>query len=341
MWAGTLDSDPCKALENSLTLAYMGGFYLVLMGDLNARTASSKASPRDPDRISKDEKESTDSRWLARMCKDYNIVFINLKEDLGAHHSKRREIQVDFLQDTELDRLLIATPESAKDEKKKKCLALFSPVRVESRSQCMAPVKMQISTRSEYAIRAAKFYSFKNDARGWRCPNGDLLKIVSKLIKERTAPVHFLHIKKMTVASRHLTGSKELANTPPVYGNLPRFSETALPPIDVEKATVDVPDDRASDSDSKTARKPYPEKHRGRDKLGAIRDANRDKLFNAPSSGVFWKETLGSLIPENTEDPTPERFLSAAWFEDDAAWVKDHLLEHSLDSSSGDDGWST
>ncbi|KAJ7479557.1 hypothetical protein FB451DRAFT_1171664 [Mycena latifolia] len=87
-------------------------------------------------------------------------------------------------------------------------------------------------------------------------------------------------------------------NTPPVYSNLPRFSETTLPPIDVEKVTVDIPDDRASDSDSKTARKPYPEKHRGRDKLGAIRDANRDKLFNAPSSGVFWKEVKRLADPQ-------------------------------------------
>ncbi|KAJ7485569.1 hypothetical protein FB451DRAFT_945583, partial [Mycena latifolia] len=58
-----------------------------------------------------------------------------------------------------------------------------------------ADESLEISTRSEYAIRSAKFYSFKNDARGWRCPNGDLLKILSTLIKERIAPVHFLHIK--------------------------------------------------------------------------------------------------------------------------------------------------
>ncbi|KAJ6555607.1 hypothetical protein DFH09DRAFT_923683, partial [Mycena vulgaris] len=72
---------------------------------------------------------------------------------------------------------------------------------------------LEISTRSEYAIRGAKFHSFKNDARGWRCPNGDLLKIMTALIKERSAPVHFLHIKKMNTASGHIIAAKALAKT--------------------------------------------------------------------------------------------------------------------------------
>ncbi|KAJ7983200.1 hypothetical protein DFH06DRAFT_1123206 [Mycena polygramma] len=155
------------------------------------------------------------------------------------------------------------------------------------------------------------------------------------------------------------------------------------PPIDVEKVTADVADDR-EDTPEKPPRKEYPEKHRGRDTLGAIRDANRDKLVNAPSSGAFWKEikrladpkpdpvivtaealrgvfekrlnppivvpsafdeiqhkinmTLASQIPEHTLDETPERFFSAQWNEDDGAWVKDHLLNHALDSASGEDG---
>ncbi|KAJ6583250.1 hypothetical protein B0H10DRAFT_1765527, partial [Mycena sp. CBHHK59/15] len=33
-----------------------------------------------------------------------------------------------------------------------------------------------IATRSEYAIRSATYYAAKNEACGWRCPNGDLLK---------------------------------------------------------------------------------------------------------------------------------------------------------------------
>ncbi|KAJ7192762.1 hypothetical protein B0H12DRAFT_985191, partial [Mycena haematopus] len=48
-------------------------------------------------------------------------------------------------------------------------------------------------------------------------------------------------------------------------------------------------------------------------------------------------KTLCSLIPETTHDTTPEGFFSAEWNEDDGGWVKDHLLNHSLDSASGED----
>ncbi|KAJ7081803.1 hypothetical protein B0H15DRAFT_786121, partial [Mycena belliarum] len=170
-------------------------------------------------------------------------------------------------------------------------------------------------------------------------------------------------------------------NTAPVYSNPRRISDGTTS-LDVDKVSANIPDDRAAEP-VKPERKNYPEKHRGRDRLGAIRDANRDKLLNAPSSGLFWKEvkrladpkpapiavtaedlrevfekrlnpparlpsafdkiqheinkTLAALIPETTEDETPERFFSAEWGEDDGAWVKDHLLKHSLDSSAGED----
>ncbi|KAJ7447713.1 hypothetical protein FB451DRAFT_975472, partial [Mycena latifolia] len=52
-----------------------------------------------------------------------------------------------------------------------------------------------ICTRSEYAIRSAVYYAAQNDACGWRCVNGDLLKVLLALIKIRSAPVHFSHIK--------------------------------------------------------------------------------------------------------------------------------------------------
>ncbi|KAJ6484442.1 hypothetical protein C8R47DRAFT_918727, partial [Mycena vitilis] len=48
--------------------------------------------------------------------------------------------------------------------------------------------------------------------------------------------------------------------------------------------------------------------------------------------------TLASQIPEHTLDKTPERFFSAEWNEEDGEWVKDHLLNHALDSASGEDG---
>lgn len=226
---------------------------------------------------------------------------------------------------------------------------------------------------------------------GGGLPTGELLKIMNALIKERVAPVHFVHLKK-NAPNGHLTGAKLLAkqatklarvNTTPDYAHPPRHGETRRSPIDVEKINADIPDDRAAEAVQKPKRKELPSGHRGRDTFGEIRDANRDKLFNAPSSGAFWKEvkrladpkpspiavtsnilrevfeerlnpalvlpaafddiqhkinqTLGSMIPENTDDPTPERFFSEEWTEDDAAWVKNHLLDHSLDSASGED----
>ncbi|KAJ7767214.1 hypothetical protein B0H16DRAFT_1225318, partial [Mycena metata] len=61
--------------------------------------------------------------------------------------------------------------------------------------KCPGFKSMEISTRSEYAIRSVVYYAARNDACGWRCTNGDLLKVLIGLIKFRTAPVHFCHIK--------------------------------------------------------------------------------------------------------------------------------------------------
>ncbi|KAJ7081802.1 hypothetical protein B0H15DRAFT_786216, partial [Mycena belliarum] len=191
---------------------------------------------------------------------------INLNDSLNTHRAKHRKIDVVLPQDTELDRLLVATLAAGKDEKKK-ALALFGPVLIETsrikvtahgscknagkinaaagaaiywgpdaprnksirvhgtqnnaRADLTAVISalqyasaddsLEISTRSAYAIRAAKYYAFNNDARGWRCANGDLLKTMGSLIKERSAPVHFLHIKKGANLSGHLKGAKALA----------------------------------------------------------------------------------------------------------------------------------
>ncbi|KAJ6572642.1 hypothetical protein B0H10DRAFT_1964357 [Mycena sp. CBHHK59/15] len=55
MWAGILDSDPCNGLTGSLSLAYMAGYDIALMGDANARTASEIADPLDLTRVSMDK----------------------------------------------------------------------------------------------------------------------------------------------------------------------------------------------------------------------------------------------------------------------------------------------
>ncbi|KAJ6473871.1 hypothetical protein C8R45DRAFT_761138, partial [Mycena sanguinolenta] len=52
-------------------------------------------------------------------------------------------------------------------------------------------MSLEISTRSEYVIRSIAHYAPTNDACGWRCTNGDILKRILVLIKARTAPLHF------------------------------------------------------------------------------------------------------------------------------------------------------
>ncbi|KAJ7466548.1 hypothetical protein FB451DRAFT_1041013, partial [Mycena latifolia] len=55
---------------------------------------------------------------------------------------------------------------------------------------------LQLSTRSEYVIKSVKFYAFRNDTCGWKCINGDVLKLIMEAIRARSAPLHFVHIKK-------------------------------------------------------------------------------------------------------------------------------------------------
>ncbi|KAJ7473413.1 hypothetical protein FB451DRAFT_1035699, partial [Mycena latifolia] len=54
---------------------------------------------------------------------------------------------------------------------------------------------IDIFTRSEYVVRSVTYYAATNAACGWRCANGDLLKRILVLIKRRTAPLQFRHLK--------------------------------------------------------------------------------------------------------------------------------------------------
>jgi hypothetical protein len=45
-------------------------------------------------------------------------------------------------------------------------------------------------------------------------------------------------------------------------------------------------------------------------------------------------QILATLIPEKTEDNTPEGFFTHAWTEDDVGRLKDHIRKHSLDSTT-------
>lgn len=68
-----------------------------------------------------------------------------------------------------------------------------------------------ISTRSEYTIRSIKYYASRNSACGWKCPNGDVLRMIIEWIRCRTAPIHFAHIKKDNITET-LKATKALAD---------------------------------------------------------------------------------------------------------------------------------
>ncbi|KAJ7767181.1 hypothetical protein B0H16DRAFT_1521120 [Mycena metata] len=95
-----------------------------------------------------------------------------------------------------------------------------------------------------------------------------------------------------------------------------------------------------------------------------MRDANRKKVLEAPSRAIFWKEIkrlpvdpkpaevlppqfdsaqhkinkiLSTLIPDQTEDTIPEGFFAHAWTENDVGRLKNHICNHSLDSTPGED----
>ncbi|KAJ7196333.1 hypothetical protein B0H12DRAFT_997716, partial [Mycena haematopus] len=70
---------------------------------------------------------------------------------------------------------------------------------------------LEISTRSEYAIRSVVYYAATNATCGWKCSNGDILKIIFKWITCRAAPIHFIHLKK-DCKSGHLQDAIKLAN---------------------------------------------------------------------------------------------------------------------------------
>ncbi|KAK7049162.1 hypothetical protein R3P38DRAFT_3620855 [Favolaschia claudopus] len=48
---------------------------------------------------------------------------------------------------------------------------------------------LEIATRSEYAIRSVVYSAPMNAACGWRCLNGDILRLIFVLIKSRAAPI--------------------------------------------------------------------------------------------------------------------------------------------------------
>ncbi|KAJ7267674.1 hypothetical protein B0H12DRAFT_1010323, partial [Mycena haematopus] len=55
------------------------------------------------------------------------------------------------------------------------------------------------------------------------------------------------------------------------------------------------------------------------------------------STQLSMNEMLAAMIPEMTDDPSPEGFFTREWNEDDMGRLKDHIRTHSLDSAAGED----
>ncbi|KAJ7764211.1 cytochrome P450 [Mycena metata] len=229
---------------------------------------------------------------------------------------------------------------------------------------------LEISSRSEYAIRSITYCAAGNDACGWKCANGDILKLILVLVKCRTAPIHFCHIQRdqLEVAKNgHLTQAttmaREACDLPRAHGPIALSPLVPLNPesgaLDVQKVTADIPNNmrEADDLTPKPVRPAFPAPHRGRNKSTAMSDKNRKRVMEAPNRAAFWKEVkrlanpkpapfsvtadelktvfekrlnpqellppqfdaaqhvinkiLVTLLPEKTEDHTPEGFSVA------------------------------
>ncbi|KAJ7291819.1 ribonuclease H-like domain-containing protein, partial [Mycena rebaudengoi] len=53
---------------------------------------------------------------------------------------------------------------------------------------------VEIYTDSEYAIRSIMYWAVKNEQKGWKCANGDLLKDIVSWIRYRSAAVRFRYV---------------------------------------------------------------------------------------------------------------------------------------------------
>jgi ribonuclease HI/exonuclease III len=166
---------------------------------------------------------------------------------------------------------------------------------------------LEISTRSEYAIRSVVYYAAKNETCGWRCANGDILKLIFQWIKLRAAPIRFTRLKK--TANGHVEMAKKLADIGCTYPRASTPTNLVPPPQNtetsqtllIEKVTADIPNDSPSqttDTGVRTRSK-FPAPHRGCDRLHDIKERNRQSIMDAPSPGAFWKQV------KRLSDPAP------------------------------------
>ncbi|KAJ6457442.1 hypothetical protein C8R47DRAFT_995709, partial [Mycena vitilis] len=61
---------------------------------------------------------------------------------------------------------------------------------------------LMIFTSSEYTIRQLCYWAGKNSQIGWSCPNGDLLKDLTVMLRNRRAPTRFVRTERDVKNSR-------------------------------------------------------------------------------------------------------------------------------------------
>ncbi|KAJ6450876.1 hypothetical protein C8R45DRAFT_946489 [Mycena sanguinolenta] len=93
-WTGVLGKDPWEALAASIALAYTAHIPVMILGDLNARTAALLAKFLDPPRTSMDTGRVTArGKWLCEVFKHYSVVFISGAQIFGPNGGKFTSFQ--------------------------------------------------------------------------------------------------------------------------------------------------------------------------------------------------------------------------------------------------------
>ncbi|KAJ6610647.1 hypothetical protein B0H10DRAFT_2224808 [Mycena sp. CBHHK59/15] len=282
---------------------------------------------------------------------------VDLQNSIFASPRKKRKLDFSLPDDTDLDKLFIATLEAGKDTAKKltalygPVLVVTAPLKITVHGTCLNAGKISaaagafaywgpnarlnqmgrvygtqtspraellavilavkgaptfksivISTRSEYAIRSVVYYAAKNDACGWRCINGDLLKVLVALIKIRMAPVQFCHIKK-DIAPKDEENRRRVMDAPSsgiFWKEVKRLADPKPAPISVSASSL-------KDTFEKRLNAP--------EVLPPQFDSTQHSI----------NKILANLLPASTEDHTPEGFFTTKWNVDDMGRLKDHL----------------
>jgi hypothetical protein len=121
---------------------------------------------------------------------------------------------------------------------------------------------LQISTRSEYMIHLIVHYAARNEACGWRCVNGDLLKLIFAFIKVRSVLLHLCHLPPPARSQNgHLIlaveGARKACDLPRAQRPLDEPQDSnAIPEqrhhiLDVLKVTTELPNNSGPDEPSK------------------------------------------------------------------------------------------